>query len=163
MPQLHFADYSPQVIWLVITFVALYLVMWKIALPRISDVLEERQERITNDREKAESLRAEADEAIETYEAALANARNQAHATAQATREELGAAADVKRGEVEAKLAVQSGEAEKSIAAARVKALDHIRAVAIDTAKLVTARLIGVEATDAALQAAVDTALGGDK
>jgi len=163
MPQLNFADYSPQVIWLVITFIALYLVMWKVALPRIGDVLEERQERISDDRDKAESLRQEADEAIQAYEAALANARAQAHATAQATREELGAKADVQRAEVEAKLAAQSGEAEQRIAAARAKALDHIRAVATDTAKSVASRLIGVEATDADLQTAVEGALGGDK
>jgi len=163
MPQLHFVDYSPQVIWLVITFVALYLVMWKVALPRIGEVLEERQERISDDRDKAEGLRGEADEAIEAYETALADARASAHATGQKAREELNAIAETKRAEVEAKLAAKSGEADQRIAAARAEALGHIRTVATDTAKSITARLIGVEASDAALQSAVDAALAGDK
>lgn len=163
MPQLNIVDFSPQIIWLVISFIALYLVMWKIALPRIGDVLQERQERITDDREKAEGLRNEADEAIQAYEAALAEARAQAHVTAQATREELGAKADLERGQVEVKLAAQLAEADQRIAAARTEALDHIRSVARDTAGSITARLIGVEASEAALQAAVDGALEGDK
>jgi F-type H+-transporting ATPase subunit b len=162
MPQLNLADFSPQIIWLVITFAALYLVMWKIALPHIGDVLQERQERITDDREKAASLRDEADEAIEAYEGALAQARAQAQNSTQAARAELGAAADVQRGEVEAKLAAQAGEAEHRISAARAEALGHIRAIAADAAKSVMHRLIGVEASDAALQSAVKAAIGGD-
>jgi len=163
MPQLNLVDFSPQIIWLVITFAALYFVMWKVALPRIGDVLEERQERISDDRDKAEGLRGEADEAIQAYETALTNARAEAHETAQKTREELNAVAESKRAEVEARLATESGVADERIAAARAEALGHIRTVASDTAKSITSRLIGLDASEAALQSAVDAALAGDK
>ena len=159
MPQLIIADFSPQLVWLVISFVALYFVMSKIALPRISEVLEERQERVTSDLEKAESLRGEADDAIKTYETALAEARASAHSTAQAARDEMNAKAESKRGEVEAKLAGQLAEADSRIAAAREEAVGHIRTVAADTAKSVASRLIGSDATDTAVEAAVAGAM----
>ena len=159
MPQLIITDFSPQLVWLVISFVALFLVMWKVALPRIGDVLEARQERVTSDLEKAESLRGEADDAIKAYETALSDARASAHNTAQAARDEMNAHADAKRGEVEAKLSGQMAEADARIAAAREVAVGHIRTVASDTAKSIAARLIGVDVDDAALEAAVASSM----
>ncbi|MBT3787066.1 MAG: F0F1 ATP synthase subunit B' [Alphaproteobacteria bacterium] len=155
MPQLIIADFSPQLVWLVISFVALFFVMSKVALPRIGEVLEARQERVTSDLEKAESLRGEADDAIKAYETALAEARASAHNTAQAARDEMNTKAEAKRGEVEAKLAGQLAEADARIAAAREEAVGHIRTVASDTAKTVASRLIGVDLDDAAIEAAV--------
>jgi F-type H+-transporting ATPase subunit b len=155
MPQLIIADFSPQLVWLAISFIALYFVMSRIALPRIGEVLEERQVRITSDLEKAESLRGEADDAIKAYETALAEARASAHNTAQAARDEMNTKAEAKRGEVEAKLAGQLAEADARIAAAREEAVGHIRTVASDTAKTVASRLIGVDLDDAAIEAAV--------
>ena len=159
MPQLIIADFSPQLVWLVISFVALYFVMSKIALPRIGEVLEERQERVTSDLEKAESLRGDADDAIKAYETALAEARASAHSTAQAARDEMNAKAETKRGEVEAKLAGQLAEADSRIAAAREEAVGHIRNVAADTAKSVASRLIGSDVNDSAVEAAVAGAM----
>ena len=49
MPQLDFHDFAPQIIWLVITFVVLYLVMSKLAVPAISDTLDKRQVKIQGD------------------------------------------------------------------------------------------------------------------
>ena len=60
MPQLDISTYPPQLVWLLITFLALYLVVWKVALPRIVDVREARQRRVEDDLGKAEALRSEA-------------------------------------------------------------------------------------------------------
>ena len=82
MPQMEFADYAPQLIWLAITFITLYVLMSRVALPRIADVLEQRQLRVTNDLEQAAALRDEAAKALEAYEATMAEARSKAHAIA---------------------------------------------------------------------------------
>ena len=60
MPQMEFADYMPQVVWLVITFATLYVLMAKLALPRITDILETRQRHLEHDLELSEKLRDEA-------------------------------------------------------------------------------------------------------
>ena len=78
MPQMEFADYMPQLVWLAITFTAFYFVMARVALPRIAEAIESRQERVANDLETATRMREEAEEALAAYEATMAKARAEA-------------------------------------------------------------------------------------
>ncbi|MDB4198503.1 F0F1 ATP synthase subunit B', partial [Ascidiaceihabitans sp.] len=60
MPQLDFSTWGNQIFWLVITLVVIYLILSRVALPRIASVLAERQGTITNDIAAAEDLKAKA-------------------------------------------------------------------------------------------------------
>ncbi len=91
MPQLNPLDWGPQLIWLVITFGILYVLMKRIALPRIGGVIAARQARISGDLEQAERLHRETQEAIAAYEQALAEAKQKAHAIADQGRAKLKA------------------------------------------------------------------------
>ena len=68
MPQLNPLDWAPQLIWLVITFGILYVLMKRVALPRIGSVIEARHARIAGDIEAADKLRRETQKAIAAYE-----------------------------------------------------------------------------------------------
>ena len=74
MPQLDYGTFIPQIVWLLLTFVILYLIMSRVILPKIADVLEQRQDRIASDLEEAEKLRKEAQKVIEIYEKEIENA-----------------------------------------------------------------------------------------
>ena len=91
MPQLNVASYLPQVVWLVICFVALYFLMARLALPRIAAVLEERTRRRDDDLDRAEKLEAQAEAAAKAYEQVLAEARGSAHDRLTANAEEAKA------------------------------------------------------------------------
>lgn len=163
MPQLATADFAPQLIWLAITFIALYLVMWRVVLPRIVDVLQERQRRIDDDLVTAEGLKREADEALAAYEKALADARADAHGTASETRDAIKKQAAEREAELDATLARENQESDARIRAAQEEGRAHVRHIAIDAARTVTRRLIGADVDDAAAAAAVDAALAGDR
>ena len=103
MPQLDVASYLPQLVWLAISFVVLYLLMAKLALPRIADVLEERSMRREDNLARAEDLQRQAEAAAEAYENVLAEARGAAHGqliqssdAAKASAEDAIAALDVR-------------------------------------------------------------------
>ena len=159
MPQLDFADFAPQLVWLVVTFVALYLLLSRLALPRISGVLEERRRRIAGDLERAEEMRRDAERTLDDYERSMAEARGRAQEVAQAARAETAAAAARRLDGLTAELAAKAGDAERDIAARRDEALANVRGVAAEAAAAALERLIGVGPDGAALDAAVAEAL----
>ena len=91
MPQLC-ADWMPnQIFWLLVTLIALYFVMSRIALPRISAVLAERSGTITNDIAAAEELKNKAAEAEAAYDQALLDARAEANKIVAEAKAEIQA------------------------------------------------------------------------
>ena len=89
MPQMEFADYMPQVVWLVITFATLYVLMAKLALPRITDILETRQRHLEHDLELSEKLRDEAQATLAEYDAAIVSARAETESLLAKARESI--------------------------------------------------------------------------
>jgi F-type H+-transporting ATPase subunit b len=148
MPQIEQIDtYLSQVIWLAITFVCLYLFLRLVALPRIGNLLEERQRRIEENLDKAASLKAEAEKVIADYERTQAEAREAARALTKRIADEAAAEAARRHAELGDKLAAQTKAAETRIAEAKSKALDGMRQAAIEVAQAATERLIGVPAS----------------
>ena len=163
MPQLDVTTFPSQLIWLAITFVLLYLVLSRVALPRIASVLEERQKRISGDLEKAEELKAEADKVLAEHEAAMAETRAGAHDLIRAAKEEMAAEAARRQDELAGRIAADTAEAEGRIDAARKIALANIREVAIEVAQDAAKRLIDSDIDRGEAEAAVDGAQGGGR
>jgi len=158
MPQLNPLDWAPQLIWLVITFGILYLLMKRVALPKIGSVIEMRQGRIAGDLEAADKLGRETQEAIAAYEQALAEAKARAHGIAQEARNRLKDEVGAERAALERDLSAKSAEAEAQIHQAKVSALKEVNAVASDTATEIVRRLIGIAPTKPEVSAAVAAA-----
>jgi F-type H+-transporting ATPase subunit b len=158
MPQLNPLDWAPQIIWLVITFSILYLLMKRVALPKIGGVIEARQARIAGDLEAADKLGRETQEAIAAYEQALAEAKARAHAIAQEGRNKLKDEVAAERTALESDLAARSVEAERRIDQAKRSALKEVNAVASETAAEIVRRLIGVAPSQPEVSAAVAAA-----
>jgi len=160
MPQLDFSTYSPQLAWLFITFIALYLFLGRVALPRIGGIIEQRRDRIADDLDEASRFKAQTDDAIRAYETALAQARAKASIIAQETRDALTAETDKERGKVEAMLNEKVKEAEVRITKTKKQAVANIRDVAADTAQAVVQKLIGAKVTKKSATASVANVMG---
>lgn len=160
MPQFQqTAFFLPQIVWLAITFITLYFLMAKVALPKIGAVLDERQRKIDDNLDKAAQLKAEAEAAVAAYEKALAESRAHAHAVIKETSERLAKQAEDRTREMNAKLAEQIKAGETRIAAAKEKAMASVREVATEIAGVAVARLVGASADQAQIDVAVATAL----
>ncbi len=147
MPQLDFATFPNQIFWLTVTLVVIYLVLSRIALPRISAVLAERSGTITNDIAAAEELKQKAVEAEVAYQQALTDARAQAGAIVAEAKAEIQADLDVEIKKADAQIAAKAAESEKAIAEIRDGAVKSVTQVAKDTAKELVAAMGG--STDA--------------
>ena len=158
-PPFNPTTFASQLFWLVIAFVVLYVLMAKVALPRVGSIIENRQKRIADDLAGAASLKAESDAAIAAYEKALADARARAQAIANETRDTQAAAAEVTRKKLEGELNAKMAEAEKTIAATKTAAMSNVREIAEGAARAIVERLTGTAPSDQAVTAAVADAL----
>ena len=153
--------FASQLVWLVIAFVALYLMISRIAVPRIGGIFEEREKRIEGDLAAAQGLKAESEAALAAYEKALADARNRAQTIAGETRDKLNAAAEERRKALEAELNVKLAEAEAQITRTKSDAMANVRGIAVEAASAIVERLIGSVPAAPTVTAAVDDALKG--
>ncbi len=162
MPQLNIADFPPQLVWLAISFVILYIAMAKVAIPRISEVLEGRQDRISRDLDEARRLSDDSDKAKAEYEAALESARAKAHGMVAELKASITKEQDASKAELEATLATKAQAAEASIRKAKETALSNVKDIAGEAAKSAVSRLVSLDVSDADLTAAVDASMKGD-
>ena len=152
------ATYGSQILWLVITFGVLYLVMSRVALPRIGAILDERSNTIGADLGEAERLKQETDAAVAAYEGALAQARQRAHSIGQSSRDASQAEVNRHRTALEADLEARTSAAETRIAEVKNRALGDVDAIARDAAAALVEALIGSAAAPGDVDAAVRSA-----
>ena len=159
MPQLDLSVFSPQIIWLVITFLILWLMMAKIALPRIGLILEERERKIGDNLEMAENFRKAANTELEAYEKAISEARDKARIVLSETAQQMTLDSATQTAELRDTLAKQIQAAEIHITSAKKEAVEGIRYSAGEVAAAATERLIGVSIPQKMVGAAVDYVL----
>src|ERR1700745_3383039 len=153
--------FASQLVSLVIAFVALYVIVSRIALPRVGGVIDARQNKIEGDLGGAQKLKDESEAPLKAYESELAAARSRAQAIGAETREKLNAASEAERKSLEDKLSVKLADAEKTIASTREAAMSNVRGIAADAAAAIVQRLTGVLPDSKAVNSAVDTSLKG--
>jgi F-type H+-transporting ATPase subunit b len=159
MPQLDPSLFPTQLFWLFVTFVALFLIAWKVALPRITEVLDARQTRIDGDLDKARALKEEAETVMASYEKTLANASLQAQDIHRQTVQALTEERTKRQEELSRKLSEQSREAEGRIAGEKQRAVENIREAALDVVQSAASRLIGVDVAEADADRAIRAAM----
>ncbi len=160
MPQLDFSTWGNQIFWLVLALIAIYLILSRVALPRIAAILAERQGTITNDIAAAEDFKAKAADAEAAYDKALVDARAEAQRIIADAKAEMQADLDKAIAEADKKIAAKSAESEKAIAEIRAGALENVKAVAKDTAKEIVAAM-GGKADAKTITAAVTSRMKG--
>jgi F-type H+-transporting ATPase subunit b len=160
-PPFESSTFASQLVSLVIAFVALYIIVSRVALPRVGALIDARQNRIEGDLAEAQKLKDESEAALKAYEDDLAKARSKAQAIGAETREKLNAASEAERKTLEDRLAAKLADAEKTIAATRATAMSNVRGIAADAASAIVQRLTGTTPDGGTVASAVDASLKG--
>ncbi|HWB47827.1 MAG TPA: F0F1 ATP synthase subunit B' [Stellaceae bacterium] len=161
MPQLDYHTFAPQVVWLAISFIVLYVLMTAIALPKVKAAIEGRRHHLDGDLNRAAALKEEAEATLAAYQRALADARAAAQETLRQTSEKLAADAAERQRQLSATLAEQIAAAETRIAAGKEQALGEIRGIAAEVGSAVVEKLTGAAPNPLAMTNAVGHALNG--
>ncbi len=160
MPQLDFTHFPNQIFWLVVALVVIYLILTKIALPRIGGIIADRQGTITNDIAAAEELKAKAEAAEKAYNQALIDAREEANKIVAEARADIQKDLDKATAKADAEIAAKTAESAIRIEEIRDGATKSVEEVAKDTAAEIVAAL-GVKADVKSVTSAVTARLKG--
>jgi F-type H+-transporting ATPase subunit b len=161
MPQLDYHTFVPQLVWLAITFVVLYILMASLGLPKVKAAIEGRRRHLDSDLGRAAALKEEAEAALAAYQKTLADARAAAQDTLRQMSEKLAADAAARQHPLSETLAEQIAAAEARIAAGKDQALADIRGIASDVGSAVVTKLTGAAPNPLAMTNAVGHALNG--
>jgi len=161
MPQLDFSTFPNQIFWLVVTLIVIYLLMSRVALPRIASVLTERHGAIQSDLDKADEMKAKAVEAETAYKQALVDARAEAQSIVAHARAEIQKDLDVAMLKADAEIAVKTEESAAAIKEISANAVAAIKVVANDTAKEIVKTMMPGAGDAKAVKAAVTARLKG--
>lgn len=161
MPQLDVAIYPNLIFWLAVSLVAIYLILTRVALPRIGAILAERNDAISNDLEQAALYKRRATEAEAAYNAALAKARDEAQKIAAESKAAVGKELSVVMAKADAEIAAKAAESEARIREIEASAAESVAEVAKSTAAAIVAALGPRGVDPAAIDTAVTARLGG--
>jgi F-type H+-transporting ATPase subunit b len=153
------ATFGSQLFWLVVLFGLLYVLMSRLAIPRIGSILEERDRRIAGDLAEAARMKAASDAAIAAHEQALAEARQNAHAIGQKARDAAKTEVAADRSRVEAELNGRLAAAEAEIANVKSRALADVDSIAKDAVEAIVEALVGTKVGKAQVASAVEAAM----
>ena len=158
LPQFDVAQWPGQMVWVLVIFAILYVLFAKVFVPRVGGTIDAREDQIAGDIKEARRLRDSARADAEAAAGGMTAARARAQRLAADAQAGAKAAAAERQVREDAKLAQTLAAAEARIATARAEAMSHVRAIAIDTAQAMIARLTGTTAEVAEVEQALSGA-----
>lgn len=162
MPQLDPAFAGNTIFWFCVTMVVIYWILNKIALPRISGIIEDRHTAIQNDLDSAAELKQQAVDAEAAYNQALADARAEAQRISAETKAAIQKDLDVAIGKADAEIAAKTAESAKLIDEIRASSVKSVQDVAGETVGDIVSSVAPVKADAKTLKAAITARMKGN-
>ena len=156
MPQLNPEFWAAQIFWLILIFSILYLIIWKIFLPKITYSIENRKSRVVNDLDEAQKLRENAEKKLNEYNKIIENSKKEAKKIIEDSKKKL--MRDIKNkkqkfgDEIEAELQI----VEKEIKDLKKSSISNISNVATETSTEIIKQIINAEVNQSNVSAIVD-------
>lgn len=141
MPQLDTSTFVSQIFWLIITFLSLWFLMSVFIIPKIAQTIEERQNKIGNDIQKAEQINQRALETLEKYEQSLAKAKDSAALKIKEEKQRMEAEIEFKKAELKHVLDEKIAQNTHTLLLERTQTLEMADHVAFEMAKLIASKL----------------------
>ena len=155
MPQLEFATFASQIFWLATTFVILWIIMSRSAIPTIREVLQNRQTRISEDLRKAEKLKEEAESAEADFTSVIVNARSKASTMLSKVRDQADEEAESRNAKLDETFARHARESEHRIEVIKKEAIEQMTPVTIEVTQEILKKLINVKVDKAKVEKSI--------
>tara|TARA_Y100000590_G_scaffold324125_1_gene367644 strand:+ start:116 stop:694 length:579 start_codon:yes stop_codon:yes gene_type:complete len=156
MPQLNPEFWIAQVFWLIIIFISLYVVVWKLFLPRITYSIENRKSKIVNDLDEAQKLKEKAEKKLDEYNKIIEQSKKEAKKIIDESRKKLDKDIENKRLKFNAEIEKELLACEKEIKDLKKSSISNIKSIAKDTSSEVIKKITNIEINKSSVSAIVD-------
>jgi len=145
MPQLNTDFWSAQIFWLLIIFSFLYIIIWKVFLPKITYSLENRKSKIVNDLNEAQKLKESAEKKFNEYQKIIDDSKKEAQKIIEDDRKKLEKNINEKKQKFNEEIEKELMAVEKEIKDSKKNSLPSISAISAEITTDVIKKIINVE------------------
>ena len=163
MPQLNPEFWSAQIFWLILIFSTLYLIIWKIFLPKITYSIENRKSRLVNNLDEAQKLKERAEEKLKEYNKIIENSKNEAKKIIDDERKKLDKDIELKKKNFNSEIEKELALVEKEIKDLKKTSLSNISKIASETSAELIKNIINTEVNKSNVTAVVDEIIKKNK
>ena len=156
MPQLDPEFWTAQIFWLILIFSSLYLIIWKIFLPRITYSIENRKSKIVNDLDEAQKLKESAEKKFEEYKLIIENSKKEAKKLIEDSKKKLNKDLEVKKVKFNEEIEKEILATEKEIKDLKKSSISKINDIAAETSSEVIKQIINTEINKSSVSAIVN-------
>ncbi len=156
MPQLNPEFFVSQLFWLVVTFSFLFVFLWRVSLPRIGNVLEKRENKISEDLTAAKELQAEAEKIQDAIENQLKKSRSDASEMIKSSSISLQDKAQAELTKLDKELDTKIDEAAKAIEKNKNDSASEIQNQINEITKLTLSKIVSFDVSDDEVKTAIE-------
>jgi len=156
MPQLNPEFWTAQIFWLILIFSSLYLIIWKIFLPRITYSIENRKSRVVNDLDEAQKLKENAEKKLKEYNEIIENSKKEAKKIIEDNKKKLDRNIEDKKQKFDSEIEKELAEVEKEIKDLKKSSLSNISKIAAETSADIITQIIDINVNKSNVSAIVN-------
>jgi len=156
MPQLNPEFWAAQIFWLIIIFLSLYLIVWKIFLPKITYSIENRKSKIVNDIDEAQKLKEKAEQQLNEYNKIIEKTKKEAKKIIENSRKKLERDIEEKKQKISDEVEQELLKAEKEISNLKKSSIDNIKIIAAEISFEVIKKIVDIELNKSSVSAIVE-------
>ena len=156
MPQLNPEFWAAQIFWLILTFSSLYLIIWKVFLPKITLSIENRKSRVVNDLDEAQKLKENAEKKLNEYNKIIEESKKEAKKIIEDNKKKLDRDIKNKKYKFNDEIEKELMAAEKEIKDLKKSSISNINNIAAETSVEIIKQIINIEVNKSSVSAIVD-------
>ena len=156
MPQLNPEFWTAQIFWLILTFSSLYLIIWKVFLPKITLSIENRKSRVVNDLDEAQKLKENAEKKLNEYNKIIEESKKEAKKIIEDSKKKLDRDIENKKQKFHDEIEKELMAPEEEIKGLKKSSVSNVSNIAAETSLEVIRKLIDVEVNRSNVNAIVD-------
>ena len=155
MPQLNPEFFVTQLFWLVVTFSFLLVFLWRVSLPRIGNVLEKRERKISEDLTTAKELQNEAEKIQDTIESQLKQARLDASEMIKSSSLSFQDKAQIELTKLDKELEAKIEKSSATIEKSKNESVSQIQNQINEITKLTLSKVAAFDVSDDEIKSAI--------